>query len=240
MRLLNAFYVALSIGVAAATWKFAEPLVAMNGTSVITVMSQDKKGNAPLAVKLPESLTNKQHELLAFAYDVAKSDGMKHPQYLQGIIFQESHAGNVKDYRVAGLTNAVGDRYFGIGQMKVAAAKAVLRTYPEMWKFMDTKTDEELQARLILDDKFNIRMASKYVLILGINDNPSFAITSYNRGAGGALAVENPSAFDYTVKVKAHADRLKNVQASQPVIRSPIHSNGSGLIQVASVEPRRP
>ena len=229
MRLLNALYVVLSITVAVTTWKYLQPLIAMNGTSVITVMTNNgKNGSHPVSVKLPDTLTNKQHELLSFAYDVAKKDGMIHPQYLQGIIMQESKAGNLKDYRVAGLSNAVGNRYFGIGQIKVAAAKDVMKSYPEMWKYLDTKTDEELQARLILDDHFNIRMASKYALILGINKNPAFAITAYNKGEGGALLV-NSDSHEYTVKVKNHSSQFKNVQKSKadiissiPFVREPI------------------
>lgn len=52
----------------------------------------------------------------------------------------------------------------------------------------------------------------KYAIIMGINNNPAKAITSYNLGPGGAQEVD-PSAHGYTVKVKQHADKLKNVSA---------------------------
>jgi len=77
-----------------------------------------------------------------------------------------------------------------------------------MWKFLNTKTDQELQARLIVDDEFNIRVTSKYALMMGINENPNFGITAYNLGKGGALNVD-PEVFDYTRQVKDHALRIK-------------------------------
>lgn len=220
MKLINTFYLSLSLAVGIASWKVLEPLIAQNGTAVISSMSSDNKnGSKPISIKLPANLTKKQFEMLNFAYDVAKSDGYKEPKYLQGIIMQESKAGGLDSFRVAGLTNAAGNRYFGIGQIKLVAAKAVMNRYPEMWKHLDTKTDEELQARLIIDDKFNVRIASKYALIMGINENPAKAITSYNMGPGGAMTVD-ASQHDYTIKVKNHAENVKNINTSSAKLQS--------------------
>lgn len=212
MKLINAFYLVLALLIGATSWKFLEPIIAQNGTSVISSMSSDNQnGNKPITIKLPANLTNKQFEMLNFAYDVAKSDGFKEPKYLQGIIMQESKAGSMNSYRVAGLKNSVGNRYFGIMQLKLAAAMDVMKSYPELWKDFDTKTNEELQAKLILDDKFNIRVGSKYLLMRGINTNPSIAITAYNQGEQGAKMVNNTS-FHYTVKVKNYAQRFASLQ----------------------------
>lgn len=209
MKLISAVYVAAALGIAAFSWKYIEPMVNRNGSSVISVMTADgKSGNQQLAMRLPDNLTKKQLDLLNFAYEIAKTDGIKHPQYLQGIIMQESHAGGLADYRVAGLSNREGDRYFGVSQMKLVAAKAVMQSYPEMWKQLDTKTDEELQAKLILDDKFNVRMGSKYLLIMGINKNPDYAILSYNQGPGGAKS-RDASTWHYNLGVKKHMTQLK-------------------------------
>lgn len=209
MKLINAFYLSLSLIVGTASWKLLEPSLAKNGTAVISSMSSDNKnGSKPISIKLPDNLTKKQFEMLNFAYDVAKSDGFKEPKYLQGIIMQESKAGSMNSFRVAGLTNAIGNRYFGIGQIKLAAAKAVMSRFPDMWKHLDTKTDEELQARLIIDDQFNVRVASKYALIMGINENPAKAITAYNVGPGGAQTVD-ASSHAYTTQVKGHAEKIK-------------------------------
>ena len=211
MKLINAFYLSLSLLVGAASWKLLEPTIAQNGTAVISSMSSDNQnGNKPISIKLPDNLTKKQFEMLNFAYDVAKSDGYKEPKYLQGIIMQESKAGSMNSFRVAGLTNAVGNRYFGIMQLKLAAAWDVMKLYPELWIGFDTKTDEELQARLIIDDKFNIRVGSKYLLLRGINKDPTFAISAYNQGDQGAKVVDET--FHYTVKVKKFAQQFASLR----------------------------
>lgn len=215
MKLISNFCAVMTVILVVASWDYVKPVLSKNGTSVIYAMSGDgKNGGKPFTVKLPDNLTDKQFNLLNFAYDVAKEDNYKNPQYLQGIIMQESRAGSVRDYRVAGLTNKPGDRYFGVGQVKLAAAKSVMLHYPQMWDYLDTRTDEELQARLILDDEFNIRVASKYALIVGINNDSAKGITSYNLGEGGAKSV-NHNEHEYTVKVKQYAQRfasgLKNI-----------------------------
>lgn len=179
-----------------------------SGTSVIYVSSRDgKNGGKPLTIKVSDLNLNQQ-KLLNFAYEVAKSDGFHHPAYLQGIILQESRACSIKNFRVAGLTNRPGDRYFGCGQIKLSAAKAVMRSYPEMWKFLESRTDEELQARLILDDQFNIRVSSKYMLLMGINKNPERAITAYNVGPGGVNNISDLSRFNYTIRVKRFTAKM--------------------------------
>lgn len=200
MKLITAAVIAASLTIGAVGWKYVEPMLVRNGTSVLLT------GNG--AIKLPKVMTSQQKELLNYAYEIAKADGMKQPQYLQGIIMQESKAGGMAEFRVAGLTNKPGDRYFGIGQIKLSAAKAVMQKHPEMWKHLQTNTEEELQARLILDDKFNIRVASKYLLLMGINKDATFATTAYNRGAGGATQVD-PATWHYTVAVKQHIEKLK-------------------------------
>ena len=220
MRFISAMCAVLSITVGLAAWKISEPLISQNGTSVIYAKTDDgKNGNKPLTVKITEKLSSKQHELLNFAFDVAKGDGIKHPQYLQGILMTESNGCDMKNFRVAGLTNKVGDRYFGCGQIKLNAAKAVMSKYPEMWKYLESQTDEELQARLILDDKFNIRVSSKYVLMMGINNDATRAITAYNTGALGATRVD-PETHGYTVKVKKIAGSVKNVLTNGKGIQS--------------------
>jgi hypothetical protein len=203
MKLISSLTLALSVAAGAGTWQIVKPLIAQNGSSVIYAASDDgKAGGKPLT---------KQYDLLNFAYAVAKEDGLKYPQYLQGIIMQESKAGDYKGYEVSGLSNKDGDHYFGIAQLKLAAAKDVVGKYPEMWKYLKTRTDEELQARLILDDQFNIRVASKYALMMGINQDPSSAITKYNQGPTGAAHVD-PNTHPYTVEVKQHASKLNKLE----------------------------
>lgn len=211
MKLFIAIFLGATAALSLTAYRFIEPVTAQNGTSVIYQASTDgKQGGKPLTIVIPNNLSAKQFALINYAYQVAKDDGHKNPQLLEGLIMQESNAGNYSGYRVAGLSNKTGDRYFGVAQIKLAAAKEVMRRYPEMWQGLDTKTDEELQAHLILDDHFNIRIASKYVLLMGINKNPDFGITAYNKGLGGAKLV-NPATHPYTVSVKAYANKFKSL-----------------------------
>ncbi len=177
---------------------------AQNGTAVIATKHRIKGGD-PVTMIVPDDLTRKQAQLLAFAYQVAKEDGHKHPERLQGILLQETRAGEMASYKVAGQElGAKGrDKYFGVAQMKIDAALAVLKRFPEMWAFMQTKEPEEVIANLILNDEFSIRMMSKYLLIVG-GDNDR-GITAYNRGPGGVTQVSDPSSFGYTVSVKRHS-----------------------------------
>jgi hypothetical protein len=178
------------------------------GTSVIYEKpANNVKGGSKVLIKT-ESLSQTQLENLQYAREIAIKDGHKSPEILQGLIMQESAAGTVKNFRVSGLQNSPSDRYFGVAQIKLAAAKDVMATYPELWKGFSSKTAEELQAKLILDDKFNISVASKYLLLMNVNKNLSAGITSYNRGPAGSLGVDH-STFDYTLKVKKYAEKFK-------------------------------
>lgn len=179
--------------------------------ATVPTASISKPPERSVAARIGEGLglTPRQIELLGFAKQVAIEDGHQKPQYFLGILMQESKLGGIKEHRVAGLENRPGNRYFGIAQIKLKAAIAVMRKWPEMWGFLDTKTEEELQARLILDDEFNIRVASKYALLMGINERPNRAIAAYNRGPGGVEKITDPKTFPYTVKVKEHAKQVE-------------------------------
>lgn len=196
----------LAIATTMATQLF-KPLFAAEGTSVITAKENGTTtGGKKYTVKLPTDLSIAQVTILNFAYDVAKKDGIKNPEYLQGLLMQESRAGGVASFRVAGHTlgNKPDDLYFGIGQIKLKAAQDVMKAYPELWSYLQTKTDHELQARLILDDQFNVRVASKYLLLMGVNNDSNLGITAYNVGAGGVKLVDAGS-HDYTERVKRYA-----------------------------------
>lgn len=185
-------------------YNFAPKVFERNGTSVISAKNKVNGGKA-YSTLLPQNLSPKQHELLSFAYVVAKNDGYKNPEYLQGLILQESNAGGSNNFRVAGDPIKKENQYYGVGQIKIAAALDVLKNFPEMWGFMQTRTIEELQAKLILDDHFNIRIASKYLLLMGVNKSASFALTAYNRGIGGAQNIIDHSQFEYTKGVVNYA-----------------------------------
>jgi len=176
----------------------------VGGASGQEITTQNDSGDG-------SGLTQKQIDLLTFARKTAREDGHQYPQYVLGIIMQESKAGDMTEYRVAGLRNKASDRYFGVSQIKLAAAKDVMKRYPKLWEYLDTKTDEELQARLILDDRFNIRVASKYALLMGMNEHPNRAVLAYNQGIGGAQRYSDPGSHSYVHGVKAWAKKVKNI-----------------------------
>jgi hypothetical protein len=162
------------------------------GTAVIATKSDSQMGGG-FAQILPESLTEKQSKILTSAYKIAKEDGHKNPELLQGIILQETKAGAMKSYAVAGQEFGLklGERYYGLGQIKLSAAKHVLSKYPEMRKEYNFQTsmDEEIIAKLIENNDFNMAIASKYLKILkddhGFRDDAAIA-GAYNQGPSGA------------------------------------------------------
>ena len=164
-------------------------VVSTRPTSVISVPSED---GSRFTVELPPNLSHRQTEILGMAYNIAKKDGHKYPQLLQGILMQESNAGELSSYKVAGQEFGLktNERYYGVGQIKLAAAKYVLDKYPDMRDDFEfhTRTDEEVIAKLIENDQFNISVASKYLLVLksfGYDTMKQLAL-AYNQGVAGA------------------------------------------------------
>ena len=144
-------------------------------------------------VPMPAHPTNHQTMLLAIAYQTAKADGLAHPQLLQGIILQESHAGELPAYKVGDVQLPPNRRSYGVSQIKLETARGVLKRYPDMWvQFsFQTHTDEEIIAKLIDNDEFNIAVASKYALILQTMGYKGSGIAvAYNKGPGGAQGVD--------------------------------------------------
>jgi hypothetical protein len=185
-----------------------------NGTAVISTKTQVKGGNK-YSLVLPSNLTTKQGELLAYAYTVAKADGHKFPEYYQGLIYQESKAGGMKGYEVAGQEFGLKpmERYYGVPQLKLSAAKDVLKRFPVLGIF---RTDEEIIAKLITDDRWSIRIGSKYLLMLSLGKTPEQSLVAYNRGASGALGID-PSTNHYAnsitnyAKTVMHPMNMKNI-----------------------------
>ena len=184
-------------------------------TSVISIASETGKVGGGFSIKLPEHLSPHQAQLLTMAYEIAKEDGHKQPQLLQGILLQETKAGAMNTYKVAGQEYGLktNERYYGIFQIKLAAAKEVLSKYPVVWKefHFQTHTDEEIIAKLIENEKFSTSIASKYLLILkqyGYNTIEQLS-AAYNQGAGGAKKVD-PHTFHYSVGVMKNIQMLKS------------------------------
>ena len=204
------------VAIAVGTGVFATHLLTptVKATSVISVPAKAGMSGSGYTIALPGKLTEHQATVLAIAYATAKSDGSEYPQLLQGIILQESKAGNMASYKVAGQEFGLGPnkRYYGVGQLKLSAAQDVLRHFPDMWdKFnFQTKTDEEIIAKLIDNDSFNIAIASKYLILLrrAGYDDPRAIAMAYNKGVGGARD-SDPLQNEYSISVSKHIEKLK-------------------------------
>lgn len=175
-----------------------------------------------------------QAELLIYAYNTAKADGHKDPTFLQGLIWQESHAGGFPGHEVAGdeYGLSVGKRYYGIGQIKVAAAKDVFKRFADEFPNFYEKskripladgtvktipgrylmTDDQIIAYLITDKKFNIRVASKYLWMMQHKEQDgeivyvrpiNYAVTAYNRGLGNTYDTDYNN-WHYTVAINKY------------------------------------
>jgi len=146
---------------------------------------------SPLQAKAPEAgvfscnkyFSVSQCVVLTYAWHIAVADGIE-PAVLQGILLQESK----EKFRVAGPSKSP---YFGVGQIKLPTALAMLQKWPELYdKFdFDTKHPLEVQAKLMLDDEFNIAVASKYLRYLKstFKFSGDKLIDAYNMGPGGPL-----------------------------------------------------
>jgi hypothetical protein len=189
-------------------------IISNQPTVVISIPLEDGVAGGGLSMNLPKNLSSKQIELLSMAYDIAKHDGHKYPQVLQGILLQETVAGSLASYKVAGQEFGLktNERYYGITQLKLAATRDVLAKYPNMkseFKFQ-SNTDEEVIAKLIENDRFNLSVASKYLMVLksaGYNTISQLAL-AYNQGAEGAKG-KDADTNHYSRGVLNHISNLK-------------------------------
>lgn len=194
------------------------PVVSSTPTSVISVAPESGAVGGGFSIKLPANLSSHQATLLNMVYEIAKEDGHKQPQLLQGILLRETNAGTMSSYKVAGQEFGLktNERYYGIFQLKLVAAKDALKAYPSLWKEFNfqTRTDEEIIAKLIENDRFNASVASKYVLVLRKAGYDTIAqlSTAFNKGAGGARGIDVGS-DPYAVGVLKNIQKLKSGKA---------------------------
>jgi len=143
-------------------------------------------------------LTQEQIQLLNLAHHIGmEEDGTEQATLLQGILMQESHAGNYG--RIGDVHAEMGKRSYGVMQVKLITAYDVLKNYPEMGSF---KTEEGLIIKLVTDDEFNIRIASRHLLMLRKRTKrDAQAIMAYNTGLSKAIAHWYPEKFRYVRKV---------------------------------------
>jgi hypothetical protein len=158
---------------------------------------------------LPETMSMSQHAILNKAFEIAKADGHRDPQLVQGVLLVETEAGGSSNYRVAGSKTSP---YYGVGQVKLEAVRDVMAAHPSLWskyKFQ-TKTDDELKAHLILDTVFNIEVTSKYLRLLqtryGLQGRD--LLNAYQKGPGGYKEVD-PDDHYYALRVENKLAKVK-------------------------------
>lgn len=214
MKLSNLFLSIVAtfmLGLAVGSTDF---VMSKQSTAAINVPIDDTvKGNG-LVIQLPANLTPKQKHVLSVAYETAQADGHKYPQLLQAILLQETKAGGMNSYKVAGNEFGLKPnlRYYGVAQLKLSATRDVLAKWPELWDSFEFqgKTDEEVIAKLIENERFNIAIASKYLLILKSRGytSPGAIAAAYNKGPTGARGI-NTAEDKYSKAVDQHIRKLQ-------------------------------
>ncbi len=144
-------------------------------------------------------LTDEQLGLLQTAYAVGYEDGgIEHAEMLQGVLLQETIAGQLG--RIGHMTARVGKRSYGVMQVKVSAARDVLRKHKELGRF---RSDEALIVALMTDDELNIQMASKFLLHLKQKTkSDEAALVAYNIGLRASRKIAAPDSFKYVVRTQ--------------------------------------
>ena len=152
-------------------------------------------------------LTSEQVHLLKTAFDIGYKDGgLEHARLVQGMLLQETIAGLLG--RIGHMTAPVGKRSYGVMQVKVTAANDVLRKHSEFGVF---SSDEELIAELIVDDEFNIRLASRHFLHLRTRTKTdAHALMAYNIGLRASRRYKDHHSFRYVKKVNRYSERVVN------------------------------
>ena len=144
-------------------------------------------------------LTDEQTQLLHSAYEIGFEDGgHEHAEVLQAVLLQETIAGQLG--RIGHMTARVGKRSYGVMQVKVSAARDVLKKHKHFGRF---RSDEELIVALMTDDEFNMRIASKFLLFLGKKtDSVEAALVAYNIGLRASRKIADPNNFKYVVRTQ--------------------------------------
>ena len=156
-------------------------------------------------------LSASQSQMMRVAFQIARSDGHQRPEVLQSILLQETNAGAAPRFRVS---NPGPNAVFGAMQLKLSSAKEVLKQFPTLFQkyHLQTRTDDEIKANLILNDAFNIEIASKYLLTLKrryrLSDRDLLA--AYNRGPNGNFD-ESRYAAEASQKLVEYKGRQRKV-----------------------------
>lgn len=141
-------------------------------------------------------LTEEQRQLMSVAFE----EGVQFtfPETVQAILLQETSAGI--NGPVGDLDKSVGKRSYCHMQLEVGTARDMIVRL----KLGEFKTDEELIAKLLTDDRFCIMIGARYFewLLNYFNGDYRMAVLAYNRGPGGAQDGKDP--MDYVSGVLEH------------------------------------
>lgn len=209
MKSVIAVWVLVVASILAAAYSLYQHIPQPVANSVIGEKATHKMGGQAAKV-LPPTLSEKQHRLLNLAYEMGKSHGFKDPEIVQAVLLQETMAGGMNSYRVA---NPGPEAYFGPMQLKLAAAKDVLARWPSLFNSygFHTRSDDEIKANLILNERFNLEVGTKYLLILrqqyGFQGRQ--LMNAYNRGPGGVKEVGSDFHYAIGAERKLAAIRTK-------------------------------
>lgn len=165
----------------------------------VVVVMVASASHAAVPDPIPTGMTERQHDLLVYAWHEGMTRNLA--VTTASILLQESSAGT--DHKVGDRANGFGRRSYGVMQLQLAAARDALEHCPELGTF---RTEEEIIARLIHDDRWNIRVGVCFLDRLNSRQSMTWRelITAYNRGIQGSRAVD-PNTFPYTLSVVAHA-----------------------------------
>lgn len=154
---------------------------------------------------------------LTKAEQIASDVGTVPPEIVQGILMQESKGGQSPSL-VGSRAGNVGNRSYGIMQIKVDTARHVLAKNPVLaTKLLHSTplskiTDEEIIVLLMTNHDASIRIGCylllSYFKIVGYNWDK--AIVAYNVGIGNALKMPNILEHSYLHDVKRHMVKIQN------------------------------
>jgi hypothetical protein len=163
-----------------------------NTTPAVTAIPVESSPKLAILENLhPANMTAKYSDVLKTSYAIANQVDVP-PTIVQAILLQESKAGNVKSL-VGSRGAGVGNRSYGVMQMKVEAARSVMSRTPKLVsKYFPNRsyssiTDEEVIALMLTNHEANIRMACYHLkLYHSMMHDWDATIVAYNMGIGNA------------------------------------------------------
>lgn len=150
-------------------------------------------------------LTEQEHELIETAYEHGKESQMG--LALVALLEQESHFGR---YGPVGDTHLpVGDRSYGLYQIRVGAARQAISVCPELAQGQ-TLFVEQIISKLITDDQWSMDVARCYLQYALKNSDGDIlqALSKYN---GGHMYTTHQTSFverEYVQEVVNNGERL--------------------------------